>query len=81
MKREVSKEEYFKFFQDNPGLKPLSSFSDSTGQSPYGIGRPAMDTDWGYSGTDTVLAIHEMRKDEVRDEKDWQTKYYLTDRR
>jgi hypothetical protein len=76
MKKEVSREEYFDFFKNNSNLKPISSFSDPDGTSPYGIGRPSMDTDWGVSGTDDVLATHEMRKEHRNNE--WETRYFLT---
>ena len=50
--------------------------SDPDGTCHFGYGVPAMDTDWGISGTDKPLARCQMRKDN-RHSGVWKCEYFL----
>lgn len=71
----VTKEEFITAMQCFI-LKPVSSFTDVDGTLPYGLGFPAMDTDYGTEKSDLPIARCEMRKNNS-DQKEWDYYYYL----
>lgn len=74
--KKVTEQEYREFFKNNEYLRPIASFSDPDGTCHFGYGVPAMDTDWGISGTDKPLARCQMRK-ENRHSGIWKCEYFL----
>jgi hypothetical protein len=68
---EITEKEYYKIWKLNPNMKVISSFSDVEGTMPFGVGRPAMDTTWGY---DKPILSTEQRKDYIDEE--WGCKYF-----
>jgi len=68
---EITKEEFYNIWKENPNMKVHSSFTDIDGYAPYGVGRPAIDTTWGY---DKEIVKTEQRKD--FDYEEWEWKYY-----
>lgn len=74
--KKVTEQEYREFFKNNEDLRPIASFSDPDGTCHFGYGVPAVDTDWGISGTDEPLARCQMRKDN-RHSGVWKCEYFL----
>lgn len=74
MWKEISKDEYMIRVSE---LKPIESFSDPDGTSPYGHGRPWMETIWGHSSVerDTGILKCIMSKSD-RQQENWNEQYY-----
>jgi len=68
---EITKKQFYEIWDKNPNMSVHSSFTDVDGLAPYGYGRPAMDTTWGY---EKEIVSTEQRKDYAED--DWEWKYY-----
>lgn len=52
-------------------LKPISTFSDPDGTSPYGNFRPQMVTVWGFNNDDPFIEVHETKESRHADSWDY----------
>lgn len=70
MWRPIKKEDYMSRV---PGLKPVESFSDPEGTSPYGRGFPWMETVWGNE-EERILKVITSKID--LDQPKWDEHYF-----
>jgi hypothetical protein len=74
MWKEITRDEYMIRVSE---LKPIETFSDPEGTSPYGTGRPYMETIWGHSSPERDVGILKCitSKSDCHQEN-WDEEYY-----
>jgi hypothetical protein len=76
MKEGITLEEYSRIynrFKDK--LKPVSTFTDMEGTTPYGNGRPQMITIWGFDADDYL--IEQVQTKENRHQEKWDVQCFF----